>query len=481
MQPGLDEQKAILSKCLSLIQKTTASLRQVDRWQFPTDASDVARDLLLRALSALADPINLEQMDPAVLYNCLFRLRELARLVETSSTGSISWPLVSYCDEIWQRLFRTQRPRIFYSLTEEYNYLISPFSGLLSSYLQGLLPKSRIEALVGGQEFYCLQLAAAEDGNLPLYAVIGHEFGHAMFDHRENEILQILARQLDAGLSAIPADLRRKELAQADRRLTQTWLVLRSIAEELFCDLIGSLLMGPAFFLSLYEIHWGKSNRGMWNGDLHHIEQLIRAHPGTLFRMHCAKRWTQLDSFCSKLATAQVGSASLSPEGLAESLNRLKTLPVAHDGDRVFLHPESDQDADAIAGVLNAHLASLKQSLEEFLTECASCLQEWFPGFAPAVKPSEVAALLERLQHDILPNIVADGSLLGVCPQFTSILNASALYRLHLLATGNHADAAEQSGRAGIVERLTAKAFEVTFMQRKYREWSKETSHGDPQ
>jgi hypothetical protein len=44
------------------------------------------------------------------------------------------------------------------------------------------------------------------------------------------------------------------------------WAVL-GLATELFCDLVGAMLMGPSFMISLYEISWAQ-NKGKWTISL---------------------------------------------------------------------------------------------------------------------------------------------------------------------------------------------------------------------
>src|SRR6266446_4286814 len=156
------EPRAILAKSLALIEKTTASLGQLDHWNFPTDTSESARKMLLETLKTLAAPTKLAPMDPSVLYNRLFSMQTLSELVIRSSTHHISWPLVSYCDQIWDGLFGRTGPKIFYSLTPEHNYSILRFSEMLALYLKGLLPSTDI-TLLAGKDIYCLQLASSED------------------------------------------------------------------------------------------------------------------------------------------------------------------------------------------------------------------------------------------------------------------------------------------------------------------------------
>jgi len=91
----------------------------------------------------------------------------------------------------------------------------------------------------------------------------------------------------------------------------------------------------------------------------------------------------------------------------------------------------------------------------------------------------EIAKLLLRLQHDIPPNIIPDASLLGKPASFQSVLNASALYRMHLLVNMEEKNADELAHCMGKVERLTAKSFEVTYIQQKYNDWENNRNSGN--
>jgi hypothetical protein len=153
------ESKAILCKAVSLIDKMVDKLKRVDALQFPTRSSEDARDLLLDAFEAIQKPATLDSVLPSVLYTNLFSLQELVESVCRSSTTSISWPLVNYCDDLWIRLFKTNAPNLFYSLTQVHNYTIVCFSDQVAKYLNGILGKPRIEELVKDRRIYCLAFA----------------------------------------------------------------------------------------------------------------------------------------------------------------------------------------------------------------------------------------------------------------------------------------------------------------------------------
>lgn len=75
---------------------------------------------------------------------------------------------------------------------------------------------------------------------------------------------------------------------------------------------------------------------------------------------------------------------------------------------------------------LTANLSELKAGLDKFLNRCKT---EFCPAFQNGeafvrVSDEEVSALLLRLAHNVLPNIVPDATLLGVPATFATILNA---------------------------------------------------------
>ena len=470
MDLAADEPSAILSKSVSLIKKTINRLVQVDESQFPTLSSKEGRGLLLDALSALLDPPNLVPISPAVLYNRLFSLQELTETICQSSTDRISWPLVSYCDEMWRNLLGTDGPGLFYSLTRAHNYTIFRFSERLRNYLRGLLPQSQIDRLLNGRDLYCLELPSSEDANLPLYANIGHEFGHAVYELHYAEIQPTLRQRISGLLTVIHNDLQELDSLQAPRRFRRMLWVLSKFAAELFCDLVGSLLMGPAFFLSLFEMSWGNDDRHAWTVWLPPDEKSIRAYPSFPFRLDCIRRWAGLDSFCSN---AKKDFARLNVTSAQELAAPLETVPVEHAADVVRVRPTAEGDADALSRVLGTHLVELKRGLEGFAENCVALVGKWWPVAQPFGDSAAVAELLHRLEHRILPNIVPEPeSLLGKCAAFAAILNASALFRLRLLTKGDARGAEKLAREIGVAERLTAKALEVTFVQIEYSKWS---------
>ncbi len=462
-----DESKAILSKSFSLIEKTKEKLRQIDHSNFPTPSTQAGIDLLIDSLDLIEKSPNLVSIDPAVLYKTLFNIQNLVDILNDSSSDFISWPLVSYCDEIWHQFFGNNGPKLFYSLTTEHNYIMLRFTSKLASLLEGLMPEDDINRFISNRDIYCLQLASSEDANLPLYANIGHEFGHAVFDSRTNDIGLELEKNFVIALNNIYSDLNKIDPTLAKQKCIRIIHIIISFAKELFCDLVGALLMGPSFFLSLYEFSWGQS-KSTWSIILSPDNRTIRAYPSYNYRLFCIAQQINLDSFCNNAVRDFNIIKSDQLKTLAEGL---KTCPIDHAIDNIEVLPDYYKEADEIKTVMTARLNEIKGALNSFLADCAGLVRGWYTISNDLVNTSDLAQLLLRIENRILPNIIPDNSLLGQPASFAAILNASALYRIYLLVNERSLNYPDLSRETKIVERLTAKSLEVSFIQRKYKEW----------
>lgn len=289
----MTEEALVRAKCVALIEKTKHRLAQIDSASFPTNASAAARHLLSSALEVLANVAASPAVSPEALYNGLIRFQDLVRDVEASSSEHVSWPMVSYCDHIWMALFPAADRQIFYSVTNEHNYTISSFSYSLELLLTPILQEAERKALLGTQVLYCLQLASLEEENLPLYAIIGHEFGHAVFHAHDKDVRQILATEIISTLNSMSTDFSNFDSHSASRRGVKTAKIIVAIATELFCDLVGHLVCGPAFLLSLSEMSWG-SDATKWTGRLF---SRVAGYPSFAFRLHCLTQQPALASY----------------------------------------------------------------------------------------------------------------------------------------------------------------------------------------
>ena len=464
-----EEETLIRAKSIALIQKTKLRVAQIDPSAFPTGASDKARDLVARTLDLLESKAASPALNAEALFNSLIRLQELVDEVEASSSEHISWPLVSYCDRVWAALFPSADRGIFYSVTQEHNYTISRFSTKLELLLKPITDSTERATLIGTTALYCLQVASLEEENLPLYAVIGHEFGHAVFHAHGNAILTILQAEIRSLIAGIFTDFERTDSHTARRRTIRTVRIIKAIAIELLCDLVGLLISGPAFFLSLYELGWG-SDENQWTGKLLPSDAHIVGYPSFAFRIHCLKARTTLSTYETNAAKE---FQRIDNRALKELASFQAKVASDHSSDRVVIAPDADPDKDAIQAVMTARLVELKAQLEAFLHRCDDEFLASYksrPQFS-AVSAEQVAALLQRLENNILPNIVPDGTLLGTPANFGAILNASAIYRLYLLQSISTSEPQLIRRELEKIERLTAKALEVSYIQQEYNVW----------
>jgi hypothetical protein len=465
----LNAEALILAKSFALIEKTKLRVNQIDSALFPTDSSEGAKKLLDGILKVLSNNARSPSVSPEALYNTLIRLQRFVEEVEASTSEHVSWPLVSYCHQLWRSMFPNESAHIFFSVTKEHNYIISRFSGGLRELLKPIISKPEIDNLLGACPLYCLQLASLEEENLPLYAIIGHEFGHALWHANESKLAQILVSEIIALIQLLKGQFLVKEAYSAERRVKRALWIIKSFAVELFCDLVGLLISGPAFLLSLQEMGWG-ANETRWSGVLLPEPHTV-AYPSFRFRLHCVKSRASLNVY---EAEAERSFKRLENAELKKLWNYCSTETSDHSGDVLSMSPDSDSDSAVIAEALQGSFAKLKTALEAFVSRCDSEFLEQLktqPEFA-AVQADHVATLLQRLENDVLPNVLPDGSLSGTPAPFSATLNASAIFRIHLLrrpATGADANRAFRDLQK--VERLTAKALEVSYIQKEFLKW----------
>lgn len=461
----LIEKEVIFSKCLALIEKTIENISQIDEGLFPTKVSEEARDLLLNALIKIKDKNMLRPMDPPVLYNRLISLQSLVEQVENSTINYISWPFVSYCNDIWESFYGLDGPKIFYTATHEHNFIISPFTTELSSALSVIMPSSIITEIVDKRELYCLHLSSLEGTNLPLYANVAHEFGHPLYYLNRSEFFEFWERRLKDVHDSILKDLKSLEKAQSSRIMIRVKAITLSIAKELLADLFAGLVMGPAFFLSLYEMSWG-GNSSAWTIALSPISYDIEAYPSYNFRFRCIMEFINIMEIENKAKEEFKRIKKEKLKQIASIFSRIKLS----DEDEVFIvRPDSDNDKLIILKTLNIKIGDLKNSLKGFLDDSYNFLINKYKKEFSTPNMHDVAELLIRLENNILPNIIPDGTLLGVPAEFYAILNASALYRLHILLDKNTPeDIGKIKDEIDKIERLAAKAFEVSYVQRKF-------------
>lgn len=457
-----DEDSAVLVKSLALLAKMKDRLGAIDSSRFPTAQSKAAAQLIDHTLAKLSEPALQAPMSPPVLYNTLFRIQELIDVLERGATSQISWPVVQYCDSLWSGLFPGAEPKIFYSSLPAHNYLIFPFTDILSRHLTPVLSRALIADLCKDRTFYCLQLASTEDDNVPLYAIIGHEFGHALARFHAAELTALRNKRLAGFAGSAKTALEGIDSALAPRRFRRLVTSVERLSEELFCDLVGVFLMGPAFYMSLYEMSWGNA-KDQWSFAIEGAR--VVGYPSFHYRLSVLRQYGNIDQFSLE---ATKGFANLGDKDFKLVPDALKTVPCDHSKDVVGVFPDTDADSSVLTQLLASTLGTLKTSLADFIADAAGELSKWIPASQP-ISTHAVAELLRRFEHRVLPNIVPDGTLLGQPAEFREILTATAVCRLSLLVARKPDASAVRE--LDIVDRLTRKAMETSFIQREYLNW----------
>jgi hypothetical protein len=251
-----------------------------------------------------------------------------------------------------------------------------------------------------------------------------------------------------------------------------------SIVKELTSDVVAVALLGPSFFLSLSEMSWG-FDPSKWQISLAPELHSIRAYPSFGFRLACVAQQAGLDEFCKGTAGEfqRLGVASV------KNPSSLFRFPPTDPAEEVVVRPESDGAARVLQESLNEHLAETRQTLEGFVRNSATYVNQLLSGADVGFSPdaARLAKLILRLEKHVPPNIVPDSSFLGEPAAFADIVLAASLCRMSILSAwpsdpGSQRDRTQNLKR---IERLTAKAFEVSYIQREYNRWRKRGEAGD--
>ncbi len=420
--------------------------------------------MLIEALNQLGSKEVLASVNSEVLFERLIKYQNFVEDIEQSSTSRISWPIVRYCDTIWNKLFSNDKKVIFYTLTKEHNYLIYQFSRELRKTLTGLLTQKQIDSILGEKDIYCLRLASLEEENLTLYAIIAHEFGHVIYRDMEDTLNEIYLNIFKEITQRIDDEIIKLGKAFATRRRMRVRYILKGFIEEITSDIFATLLMGPAFYISLDEMSWSY-DRNQWIVGLSYSKDRISAYPSFNFRLSNVYIAGKIEEVMSEIFKSN------------ENLNKVKVY--FGDGDinntfnKLEVIPNYDEDAVALENILYPLRNALEEHLIEYVSKCKDKLKEKYKEILINIDPRSISDLILRLKNKIIPNIVKDSEnpLLGTPADLQHIILSSALYRMQILLSGEIEEIYNVLGDSNRIERLASKAVEVTFVQREYNDW----------
>jgi hypothetical protein len=464
MPNPFSEDRLLLGKALSLVEKGKDRLKQIDKESFPTPASEIARFLCLESIEAILNSPNLSAMSPPSMFLYVQRLHNFIDDIENSHLDHISWPLVNHCDELWKKIFPDEGPALFYSITRSHNYLLSHFSTKLLGAMEPLLTADEKSGF-RKKEVYCLHLSSLEEDNLPFYANIAHEFGHAVIAAQHDSI-KLLWQEC---ISPLSQRLEQKAI-EGGQDVSRLGTILWKIAQEIFADLFAAYAFGLTFYLSLFELRWQDqvSNR-FWQIDWHPMEESIMVHPGVDYRLFLLQEKIQLSAWAEIAATSISG---LENKSIASIITWMSAIKPDHSKDEFIISNPPDGRANILCEILQNNIAAIKDACHHFADQAWDRLQSSFASIRCDMKADKLYHLLKRMENDIIPNIYPlpdQADLLGEPAELECILAAAAIYRLWLLDREDD-DFTSRNRRHELskVERMTRKAIEVVYIQRQY-------------
>jgi len=454
----------LLAKCVSLIDRARTHLAELDNSQFPTPATDRARDLIDEYLSKLQDRDYLERADAPILYEALLTLPRLLEFIDNSNVEEIALPIVKLYQKLWMKLVEGHSIELFYYTSLSHNYTVESFTKYVETFFNSVFTeKETAEVNNDRPEIWCLSLSQMEGEHLPMYAMVVHEFGHVVFTLLEDQLIFSATRRFDELLSR-----GRHAHGMSDESGDfATWLgdALKRLAQECFCDILAAKILGISYLAALYELAWGNEPYEWIVSELFG-GAFSDAHPSTSFRL------TLISQVCD------AGQFLRDAEGEFKDLEQNYTGPISEIialGDNTSTREEctilggkEDKQKAKRIEFLNQNLDAIKDALLLFSGDVEKLLTSRFNDLFEIVNPSQVNALLDRMEKRFPPDLIQeDWKLPGKPACYAAIFTASALFRLSQMIEFklDNEDFIQEWRRAG---RLTLKAFESSDIAQEY-------------
>lgn len=180
----------------------------------------------------------------------LRHLHSLLSLLSRVHSSRLPFELVRPFEGLAAQLLQVDSTSLLLRPFEEYFFCIRPWAGP-----DGLLSMGRSEAL---ENSFCVMCPSAEVGTFRLFAILAHELGHPLYQRR---VLEGVTDDLGAAVGRARAELFPTPPGgePTDIDLPGALGTLSKWTEEVFCDLVGTRLLGPAYasaFHSTLPVFW---------------------------------------------------------------------------------------------------------------------------------------------------------------------------------------------------------------------------------
>jgi hypothetical protein len=432
---------------------------------FPSDAPRGMCRLLRDAahLASQSIPKMLKDKPEAISSNAMLLatlghyIAEHAEHAQAAVTIETPWSLVETISDFAAQVYGRQvvfivRPRW------EHNYSIMwDFAAYHGEKLTALpISKRKRSAFkkVHGKPIYVMSFPKLDISNALLHGCFAHELGHLVS-------ARWVTKEFDK--SGLKRDLREICLKQSPplepEYILQALTALQRGLEELIADLAGRWLFGPSLLSAFreiaacFELHEQPTQNNDYYPPWTQRLTLLSSGSGASFLREAAKR-LQGDSVASQRV-----------EEYYDDLKNVISQGVSAAEGRKHWALGTRLAYDVIDGALPA--------LEEWIRKRLS--RQVYRGTS-----SLVAKLFKDFRDGIPPSSIENGK--EVPTDFRDILNAAWLYRIVNIGTPEFAlsKAAEEAETLAMLNRLTLKAIESSYLLRNYRPPEERKGHRRP-
>ena len=274
------EQTPFLQAACRNVQKL---LESVLRFEYATHINAAVFSTLQTRVSSLEKKLESAEIQGlSAIAADLGRVAEVISQAEKSHLGEISWAFVTHFAKLAEQACEENpAPSLNDSAqsddaskktredVEKLNKVHFFFSSNGNLYTYRLHREKRGHDQ-GGAKIFNLQFPRAFKESVLLHGLLAHELGHALIDINRGIWIELIQSAFSNSPLALESGF---ELNKTDEDLApqsaQDWVIgwshkqtkvtrsdVKSITEEVFCDVVGLILMGPAFIFALAQLLW---------------------------------------------------------------------------------------------------------------------------------------------------------------------------------------------------------------------------------
>lgn len=195
------------------------------------------------------------------------RISSDIRFIDAARTERIPWSIVKPIEDITYDLIQN----VTIMLRSKWKYNYSVITNDIHKYYSYRITEINENINIGikiqkpdnvfgdfNKPFHIISFPSLEQKNILLHCLIGHEIGHLLIHkefidrlHRPKILTEVLKPKIIKELKREGINLRQYELTN---KVNEAYEILIRGLDELLSDAIGTLIFGPAFLFSMYEL-----------------------------------------------------------------------------------------------------------------------------------------------------------------------------------------------------------------------------------